>query len=746
MSHFPYRFFDDYVVRTPLFSHKEFYKHANKDEISNAELEIIYNNSVFKEAISLASPYLHGQLCKWLESEREHNPQNQQKLKNSLLKYYSRMSTRSIPFGLFTRVGLGKFNKEILKLPNLIKENQKNIMFDLVRDTKLDMHFLVGLSQFFVKVPNIRKHLLFYPNNSSYQIRNRIRYIEYEFVNGKREYIISSAQLSKELKNVLDNSNEGKTIQEFSNILINDDITEEEAIIFINELIDNQVLVSELEPNVSGSDFLENVIITLGRIGAKDEVNILKSIKSKLNDIDQKIGNPVSAYAEVENLIKLFNTEYDQKYLFQTDLYSTEKFVLSSHWKTELKQGICFLNKITLFQKDTHLRKFKNAFYERFEDKEVSLSYVLDNEIGIGYRQDIAQKGLHPYIEDLKVSSLEKSVLKIELNLFQQVLNRKLQQNLICNQNKIQLLDEDFKDFEENWTDLSETLSFVAEIVSVDDQERLYLNGGGGSSAANLLARFNSEKSNIQNFAKKITEKEEELNSDYILAEIIHLPEARIGNVIRRPILRQYEIPYLAKSTLLEENQIKIDDLYISLKNDKIILRSKRLGKEIRPYLTNAHNYSSNPLPVYHFLCDLHFQNIRPGLYFDWGDLQFIYNYLPRIEYKNIILTKAWWRITEEDIDSFMDTDTERDKELLLSKLRSWRMKRQIPQWVQWVQSDNKLTLNLENFNLVEIFIDTIRKMRSIVIEEFLYNHNSDYIHQFVFSMYRENKRENNDN
>ena len=61
--------------------------------------------------------------------------------------------------------------------------------------------------------------------------------------------------MSQELKNVLDCSNEGKTIQELSNILINDDITEEEAIIFINELIDNQVLVSELEPNVSGGDF-----------------------------------------------------------------------------------------------------------------------------------------------------------------------------------------------------------------------------------------------------------------------------------------------------------------------------------------------------------------------------------------------------------------------------------------------------------------------------------------------------------
>ncbi|KFF75327.1 hypothetical protein HX13_03645 [Chryseobacterium sp. P1-3] len=50
------------------------------------------------------------------------------------------------------------------------------------------------------------------------------------------------------------------------------------------------------------------------------------------------------------------------------------------------------------------------------------------------------------------------------------------------------------------------------------------------------------------------------------------------------------------------------------------------------------------------------------------------------------------------------------NKEKLLSEIRNWRRKRQIPQWIQWVQSDNKLTINLENYDLVKIFIDTIKK------------------------------------
>ncbi|KFF75329.1 hypothetical protein HX13_03655 [Chryseobacterium sp. P1-3] len=158
MSRFPYQFFDEYVFRTPLFSRKDFQEITGKDEILNTELKTIYSDPIFQEAIYLASPYLHGELNKWLSSEKELLLHKNQKLKNSLLKYYSRMSTRSIPFGLFTEVGLGKFGSSgsFLKKDELISNN-------LIRDTKLDMHFLFSLSGHFVKTPKIRNRLLFYP-------------------------------------------------------------------------------------------------------------------------------------------------------------------------------------------------------------------------------------------------------------------------------------------------------------------------------------------------------------------------------------------------------------------------------------------------------------------------------------------------------------------------------------------------------------------------------------------------------
>jgi hypothetical protein len=223
-------------------------------------------------------------------------------------------------------------------------------------------------------------------------------------------------------------------------------------------------------------------------------------------------------------------------------------------------------------------------------------------------------------------------------------------------------------------------------------------------------------------------------HNDEILAEIIHLPESRIGNIIRRPTLRSHEIPYLTQSILPEERQVPVNDLYISVRNNTIVLRSKTLNKKVRPYLTNAHNYFTNTLPVYHFLSELSSENKRSELYFDWGSLNQIYHFLPRIEYKNIILSKAQWKISEKEIAT---VEMSADKNQTLTNFKNWREKRKIPQWIQWVKSDNTLTFNLENYDMVQLFFKILKIQNTIIIEEFLYNEHDDFKREFIFPMYK---------
>lgn len=720
MPRFPFQFFDNFVVRTPILQYKKFKDIFSNQKINHEELEV-FTDGLYREAIYLASLSLYN------ETKTKIN----QKLKVSLLKYYNRASTRYTPFGLFAGVSLGNFDKEN-HFPKLFSENER------LRDTKLDMHFLVELSKHLNSIPHIKNNILYFPNNSIYKIGNKIRFIEYESKEGKRDYIISSAPLSEELEQILLASKEGITIDELSSVLTNEEISLEEAREFIDELIENQVLVSELEPNVAGNDFLDSIILILERIVANKERDLLVAIKNKIQQLDLNFGNPENMYDEIEELINILNLEYDKKYLFQTDLYYDSKIKLSYEWKRQLKKGISFLNKITVFNRETVLEKFKEAFYERFENKEVSLSYALDSEIGIGYLQNIPTKGVHPYLEDIVLpSSKQKRELQFKLNPIHIILNQKLQNAYWNKDYIIKLSDDDFNDFEENWTDLPDTLSLIGEIISENQQEKLYINNIAGK-AGRLLGRYCSEKSTIKDFVKQISDKELELNPEKILAEIIHLPESRIGNVIRRPQLRNYEIPYLANSTLEKENQISIDDLYLSIKNGKLFLRSKKHNKEVIPYLTNAHNYSNNSLPIYHFLCDYSNQKTRASLFFDWGGLSQIYDFLPRVEYDNIILTKAQWKINSEQIKIFNSIILSENIEHLFQKIEEWRKLKQIPQWIQWMQGDNTLVVNLQNFDLVQMFFSSVKNEREIIIEEFLHNEKSDYVHQFVFSLYKD--------
>ena len=167
MSRFPYLFFEEYVVRTPMLSYKNFHRNFHKEEVLDEEVKEVYSDPAFQESIYLASPDLYVALRKWIDSEKEFSPKEYQRLNYTFLKYYSRMSTRSTPFGLFSGVKLGKFTDE-----TVAAKNHKLMITDQIRDTKLDMHFLVGLVNHFVKMPKIADQLLFYPNNSIYKLGN----------------------------------------------------------------------------------------------------------------------------------------------------------------------------------------------------------------------------------------------------------------------------------------------------------------------------------------------------------------------------------------------------------------------------------------------------------------------------------------------------------------------------------------------------------------------------------------------
>jgi len=110
----------------------------------------------------------------------------------------------------------------------------------------------------------------------------------------------------------------------------------------------------------------------------------------------------------------------------------------------------------------------------------------------------------------------------------------------------IQLAEEDFEKLPICFTDLPDTLSSMIEVYG----SKIFIKDAGGSSAVNLLGRFSYEEGPLNDHVTNIIQIEERINKDKILAEIVHLPEARTGNILQRPHIRNYEIPYLGHSKI----------------------------------------------------------------------------------------------------------------------------------------------------------------------------------------------------
>jgi hypothetical protein len=296
MKNNPYEIFSNFILRTPIYSITRYKSFTSGKCVSDKQIKELYNDPIFVEAIYLASPSLYQEFKKWVNNDIA--PEKVEKLKLSILKYFSRMSSRCTPYGLFAGCSVGSFSNE----SNIIlKKADKH-----ERHTRLDMNFLVALSQSLAKDNNVKNKLLFFPNSSIYNIGNKLRYVEYYYNSGFRHHNVVAIDFSFYLEKILDKAASGSTIEDLVSVLIDDDITEDTAYNYICDLIENQILISELEPSVSGNEFIMQIEDILKRSFSQNELPIFKIINivnKNLSELDVKIGNDLDKYLKIEKSI-----------------------------------------------------------------------------------------------------------------------------------------------------------------------------------------------------------------------------------------------------------------------------------------------------------------------------------------------------------------------------------------------------------------------------------------------------------
>ncbi len=278
---------------------------------------------------------------------------------------------------------------------------------------------------------------------------------------------------------------------------------------------------------------------------------------------------------------------------------------------------------------------------------------------------------------------------QIDWNGKEEILLNKLINASRNNEYCVKLTDDDIKDFKADEGTMPVTMTVTFKILDGNSGKIQFLYTIGPSAAV-FIGRFAKGDENTLNIIKEVVGFENEVLGDKIIAEIAHLPKSRIGNVLSRPAFREYEIPYLAKSLAPTEFQISPDDLMVSVKGGNIVLRSKRLNKEIEPRLNQSH---CTILPTHCMFAKFfgRFTNTKHNyplkLVLIGGVIARSFKFLPRAEYENVIIHPATWNLRKQDYEILLQSTTHIG---LIEKVNSWRGTWKMPRYIALKENDNE--------------------------------------------------------
>ena len=728
LSQRSFTFHPTLVLRTPT---RPFNSELAEEKISEYVAE-----PYFAEALYIASPTLYQQSQKWLRNQMK-NDKEVEKLKLSIINYLNRQRSRCTPFGLFASNSVLDWG-----------EKHNVILGDNTRCSRLDMSFLRGLMQYLSSHRLLRLYLRYYANSSLYTIGNEVRYVEYTSQEEKWSYQISSVVSSPELTKVLTACKDGLSYHEVVTYLTSQKINASDATTFVDELIESQLLVSELEPIITGKDPLDHIQQVLNQVNeAFSDAHLellaasLKSISRQLVSSNQTEKQSVKTYQAIAAQIEQLKLPLTSRKLFQVNAFrAVGQSSIDRRWQHEIEQAIEVLTYFSIPSDNQSLESFKQQFYERYEEEEMPLLPVLDTETGIGYG-DVDKNESSSLIEGLTLTDYDQPGGHPQ-GMMHQWLYKQIKTSQQNAYSVIQVKKKDIKSLPAKSYVIPPSTSAIFRYL---DQNTLYLEGLGGASAANLLGRFSNDSPEIYRLAKDIATTEQKNNPDVVFAEIVHLPNQNVGNILRRSALYYYELPYLAQSSLPRGQQIALQDLYVSIRKGRIVLRSKHLSKEIIPRLSTAHNYTYQSLPVYRFLCDLQTQGMNARLSLLWHPEHYQQKRLPRLIYNHIVLGLATWYLSEDDLQGLYQATPADIAACFMQFKKKWAL----PRRFILVNGDQELLVDTDNWLTVKAWIEIIRKQRNILLKEFLFNpedttvvdaQNYTHTSQFIASLIKTEK------
>ena len=709
MSGLPdHRFRRLFLLRTPLLPYNVLDLCGGDVARQRADLFRLADLPEISEAIYLSSPSLYREL----ETQRKAPDCDSylgQLVEYALVKYISRMATRPTPARLFAGVAIGEVAEE---------HGRDHLVIGFAREhrrqTRVDDDVLFDLAMRLAQNAQVRRTSVYWPNATLTWYSSGARYVETMPSLGdqtRRAHQLVSVESTPYLRSTIERAQSGAKLSDLVTALLVDhpEATLEEAQAYVDELAQAQILIPGLGTTSSASEPIDEMVAHLATAGLDHMAAGLTEVRAKLEHIDSRgVGAGVGAYTSaVENLETLLasisgpesNESAERLHparAFRVDvaMAMAEPATIGADVVTEVEGAIEVLRRLAPRSENPPLSEFCRTFRVRWGEREMPLGHVLDEKDGIVFP---AKSG--PGLEEPRGSEDGRDAW------LQALLRR-----AVVTRREVVLDEGDLGGPEgvsrnSATACLPDVLSATVRLGRRDGALEILLMSIDTPMDVGPLGRYRRLNANIDEMLKDELTFEATLHPGALLADVAPLIGGRNARSFH-PV-REHEIACLGLGGPAPGRQIRIDDLMVSVHGERVILRSRRLGREIVPRLRRARDVTLIESSCYRFFAALQSQG-TDSISWSWAELANS-SWLPRVRVGKVVVAREQWVLDERSLQELAEAwkgetnDAQRAR--VFAAAHALRGRLALPRYVALLDSDNEQFVDFHHMLSVYAFV-----------------------------------------